>query len=126
MDASRIAAQVVSGIGFLGAGVIFVRKENIIGSFIDLESAAKEVGIICDNYRTVKTDLTILLTHIGLEMDKKLAEALDPDWGVNLIIGGHSHTFVDGFVHVADANGKKVPIITDGCWGLEMGQINVK
>lgn len=31
LDASRIAAGVVSAIGFLGAGVIFVRKENTVG-----------------------------------------------------------------------------------------------
>ena len=31
LDASRIAAGVVSAIGFLGTGVIFVRKENTIG-----------------------------------------------------------------------------------------------
>ena len=29
-DASRIAAQVVSGIGFLGAGIIFVKDNNIV------------------------------------------------------------------------------------------------
>lgn len=28
-DASRVAAQVVSGIGFLGAGVIFVKREHV-------------------------------------------------------------------------------------------------
>ena len=30
-DAARIAAQVVSGVGFLGAGVIFVRNDNVRG-----------------------------------------------------------------------------------------------
>lgn len=30
-DGARIAAQVVSGIGFLGAGMIFVRKDTITG-----------------------------------------------------------------------------------------------
>lgn len=30
-DASRIAAQIVSGIGFLGAGVIFVKHGNVSG-----------------------------------------------------------------------------------------------
>ncbi|MFQ9922012.1 MAG: MgtC/SapB family protein [Beduini sp.] len=30
-DVSRIAAQVVSGIGFLGAGIIFVRNETVNG-----------------------------------------------------------------------------------------------
>ena len=71
------------------------RTEKIIGTFVDVKAAAREVGIICDNYRTVRTDMTILLTHIGFEMDKKLAAELDPDCGVNLIIGGHSHTFME-------------------------------
>ncbi|WP_186786893.1 MgtC/SapB family protein, partial [Oenococcus oeni] len=31
LDPSRIAAQIVSGIGFLGAGMIFVRKQAING-----------------------------------------------------------------------------------------------
>ena len=31
VDASRVAAGVVTAIGFLGAGVIFVRKENTVG-----------------------------------------------------------------------------------------------
>lgn len=29
-DASRIASQVVSGVGFLGAGIIFVRNNNVV------------------------------------------------------------------------------------------------
>ncbi|MBQ9543562.1 MAG: bifunctional metallophosphatase/5'-nucleotidase [Clostridia bacterium] len=85
------------------------RSEKIIGTFIDLESAAKEVGVICDNYRTVNTDVTVLLTHIGIDNDIKLAEKLDPDWGVDLIIGGHSHTFIEEPVWV---NG--VPIVQAG------------
>jgi 5'-nucleotidase len=35
------------------------------------------------------------MTHIGFEEDKKLAALLDPEWGVDLIIGGHSHTFLE-------------------------------
>ena len=71
------------------------RGEKVIGTFIDVDEAAKEVGIIADNYRTKDTDMTILMTHIGIEEDRRLAERLNPDWGVDLIIGGHSHTFMD-------------------------------
>jgi len=31
LDPSRVAAQVVSGIGFLGAGLIFVRRDDVRG-----------------------------------------------------------------------------------------------
>ena len=60
-----------------------------------LEDAAREVGKICNAYKNEDIDLTILLTHIGFEEDKKLAALLDPSWGVDMIIGGHSHTILE-------------------------------
>jgi putative Mg2+ transporter-C (MgtC) family protein len=33
LDPSRVAAQIVSGIGFIGAGVIFVRRDRAAGLF---------------------------------------------------------------------------------------------
>ncbi len=97
-------------IGILTEDVLASTKnEQIIGTFIDVEDAAREVGIICDNYRTVNTDLTILMTHIGIDADRELAALLDPDWGVDLIIGGHSHTFMEEPEIV-----NKVPIVQAG------------
>ncbi len=97
------------------------RQEKIIGTFVDVKAAAKEVGIICDNYRTTRTDLTILLTHIGLENDRKLALELDPDCGVDLIIGGHSHTFMDKPVYV-----NNVPIVQAGTGTGIIGQADIQ
>ncbi len=71
------------------------KKEELIGSFVDIHEAAAEVGKICNAYNSTDIDLTVLLTHIGFEEDKKLAAALDPAWGVDVIIGGHSHTFME-------------------------------
>lgn len=71
------------------------KNEAIIGSFVDIHDAAKEVGRICNAYNATDIDFTVLLTHIGFEEDKKLAEQLDPAWGVDIIIGGHSHTFIE-------------------------------
>lgn len=70
-------------------------KESIIGSFVDIKSAAEEVGRICNAVNGIDIDLTVLLTHIGWDEDHELAKALDPSWGVDVIIGGHSHTFID-------------------------------
>ncbi len=109
-------------IGILTEEVLASTKcENIIGTFINLEAAAKEVGIICDNYRTVRTDMTVLLTHIGFENDVKLAQMLDPDWGVDLIIGGHSHTFMDKPEVV---NG--VPIVQAGSGSGVIGRFDIQ
>ncbi len=69
-----------------------LKQDKLIGSFITLEEASREVGKICNAYKNDDIDLTILLTHIGYESDIKLAELLEPEWGVDMIIGGHSHT----------------------------------
>ena len=68
------------------------KNDGLVGMLIDLEDAVSEVGKICDAYRGMDIDLTVLLTHIGFEEDKKLAAELDPAWDVDIIIGGHSHT----------------------------------
>lgn len=68
------------------------KNEELIGLLLDVEDAATEIGRVCDAYRTTDIDLTVLLTHIGFDEDKELAAALDPSWGVDIIIGGHSHT----------------------------------
>ena len=79
-----------------------LKLDSSIGTFINLEDAAAEVGKICNAYKTEDIDLTILLTHIGFEEDKKLAAMLDPVWGVDMIIGGHSHTFLEQPAKVND------------------------
>ena len=71
---------------------------------------------------TEKCDMIILLSHAGYDQDQVIVP--QTRW-VDLVIGGHTHTFVDDFLYVENARGKQVPIITDGKWGLEMGQINV-
>ena len=37
----------------------------------------------------------------------------------------NSAYFLDGFTYVSNLDGKKIPIIQDGCHGLEMGEIRV-
>ena len=92
----HIGGMKILFIGILTEEVISQTKgENLIGSFIGIEDAAKEVGKICNAYNALDMDFTVLLTHIGFEEDKKLAAMLDPAWGVDVIIGGHSHTFIE-------------------------------
>jgi 5'-nucleotidase / UDP-sugar diphosphatase len=72
-----------------------ITRDSQIGSFISLEEARSEIGRICNAYRNNDIDLTVLLTHIGYDSDRELARMLDPAWGVDMIIGGHSHTILD-------------------------------
>lgn len=71
-----------------------IKLDNLIGTFVSIEEASKEVGKICNAYKHDDIDLTVLLTHIGFESDIELAKMMKPEWGVDLIIGGHSHTIL--------------------------------
>lgn len=83
-------------IGLITDQVIDALKgDSEVGTFISLEDARDEVGRVCNAHRAEDIPLTILLTHIGLESDVALAKLLDPAWGVDMIIGGHSHTAMD-------------------------------
>jgi 5'-nucleotidase len=85
-----------------------ISMDRDVGSFITLQEACAEVGKITNAYKNDDIDLTILLTHIGFDSDKELAAMLKPEWGVDLIIGGHSHTILDkpekvNGIHIAQA-----------------------
>ncbi|MCL2784326.1 MAG: bifunctional metallophosphatase/5'-nucleotidase [Propionibacteriaceae bacterium] len=72
-----------------------IKGDSLVSTLIDVADAAQEVGRICNAYHRTDVDLTVLLTHIGFEEDKKLAAMLDPAWGVDIIIGAHTHTYLE-------------------------------
>lgn len=96
------------------------KTDGLVGTFVTLEDAAAEVGKICNTYNSLDIDFTVLLTHIGFEEDKKLAAMLDPDWGVDVIIGGHSHTFL---TEPAEVNG--IPIVQAGTGTDQIGRFDI-
>ncbi len=108
-------------IGILTEDVLeYTRNEKLISTLVGIKDAAEEVGRICMAYQTVDIDLTVLLTHIGYENDQKLAAQLDPDWGVDLIIGGHTHTFME---EAEVVNG--IPIVQAGTGSGQIGRFDI-
>lgn len=83
-------------IGVLTESVLsMAKKEELVGNLVDVHDAATEIERICNAYNSTDIDCTVLLTHIGFEEDKLLAAGLDPSLGVDIIIGGHSHTYME-------------------------------
>ncbi len=108
-------------IGILTEQVLAQTKtEGLIGTIVNVEEAALEVGKICDAYNSTDIDFTVLLTHIGFEEDKKLAAQLNPAWGVDIIIGGHSHTFL---TEPAVVNG--IPVVQAGTGTDLIGRFDI-
>lgn len=76
-----------------------------------------------------KCDLVICLSHIGYKYkddaekicDTKLA-TLTKD--IDLIIGGHTHTFLDKPTVLKNLEGKDVLVNQVGCYGINLGRID--
>jgi 5'-nucleotidase len=77
-----------------------------------------------------KCDLVICLSHLGYKYSKedsnkisdlKLAE-LTKD--IDLIIGGHTHTFLDKPTVAKNLDGKEVLVNQVGCYGINLGRID--
>ncbi|NNE77345.1 MAG: bifunctional metallophosphatase/5'-nucleotidase [Pricia sp.] len=73
-------------------------------------------------------DLIICISHIGYDYetqnkpnDLELASNL---YHTNLIIGGHTHTFLDQPSIVTNRSGQKTLVNQVGCFGLRLGRID--
>ena len=77
LDPSRIAAQIVSGIGFIGAGVIFVRQ-NIISGLTTAASiwVTAAVGMACGAGMPVIAALTVLFYLLAVTVVSWLTRRL--------------------------------------------------
>jgi 5'-nucleotidase len=79
--------------------------------------------------KTEKCDLIICLSHLGFDYknekdkpsDLKLAAATQD---IDLIIGGHTHTFLDKPVIKTNKVGKQVVINQVGAYGINLGRID--
>lgn len=71
-------------------------------------------------------DMVIALTHIGFDSVGMNDPALVAGTrNIDLVVGGHSHTFLTDAEYRANLDGRPVPIVQDGCWGLFVGQVDV-
>jgi 5'-nucleotidase len=72
-------------------------------------------------------DLVICISHLGYEYktDKVSDHVIARETsGIDLIIGGHTHTFLDAPQLVKNKNGEDVLINQVGCYGINLGRID--
>ena len=92
--------------------------------FDDVETAQKWADYLKNEEHC---DLVIALTHIGYDGESFTDPVLvSKTRNIDLVVGGHSHTFLEKMEFVKNLDGKPVPIVQDGCWGLNVGQIDVR
>jgi len=118
-------------IGVFGLGVELeglVDKRNYKETkYLDPVEAAQDMTRILKSDE--KCDLIICLSHLGYKYkddqekicDLKLAGKTKD---IDLIIGGHTHTFLDKPTIVKNSEGKDVLVNQVGCYGINLGRID--
>ena len=114
-------------------GVVCPLKELVAGETadrlpeFDLYSTTQKWADYLKNEE--KCDLVIALTHLGFTehnpgaiTDLMMCAATR---NIDLIVGGHSHTFLEKMEYGKNLDGKDIPIVTDGCWGEYIGQLDI-
>lgn len=76
-----------------------------------------------------KCDLVICLSHIGFQYKDEPQKVCDISLAkktkdIDLILGGHTHTFLDKPVIEKNLDGNDVVINQVGCYGLNLGRID--
>lgn len=118
-------------VGVFGLGVAL---EGLVDKKNSKETVYNDpLGISQDMARILKhekkCDLVICLSHLGYKYkdepnkicDVKLAE-LTKD--IDLIIGGHTHTFLDKPTVIKNSENKEVLVNQVGCYGVNLGRVD--
>lgn len=118
-------------IGIFGLGVQLdglVDKKNYKETkYHDPVEVATDMARILKQQK--KCDLVICLSHIGFQYKDEPQKVCDlilarKTKDIDLIIGGHTHTFLDKPVIEKNLDGKEVVINQVGCYGLNLGRID--
>ena len=105
-----------------------VMKENIAGvKYIDPIQATKEMeSVLRDKERC---DIVVCLSHLGWKLAPEYIDdqvLISSTTGIDIVLGGHSHTYMKEMEWVDNAEGKSIPVDQNGKHGAFVGKITLK
>ena len=105
-----------------------VMKENIAGvKYIDPIQATKEmVSVLRDKERCY---IVVCLSHLGWKLAPEYIDdqvLISSTTGIDIVLGGHSHTYMKEMEWVDNAEGKSIPVDQNGKHGAFVGKITLK
>lgn len=105
-----------------------VMKENIAGvKYIDPIQATKEmVSVLRDKEQC---DIVVCLSHLGWKLAPEYIDdqvLISSTTGIDIVLGGHSHTYMKEMEWVDNAEGKSIPVDQNGKHGAFVGKITLK
>lgn len=116
----------IFGLGIALQGLVDVRNSKETKYLDPVEIATDTARLL---RQEKKCDLVICLSHLGFKYPDDATKISDillaqKTENIDLIIGGHTHTFLDKPEVVLNRAGKKVLINQVGCYGLNLGRID--
>lgn len=104
-------------------GLVFTKNYGPLRFLDPAEVAQKMVALLKGKK---KCDLVICISHLGWEVteypDNRMIAATQ---GIDLVLGGHSHTYFKQLEYVNDAAGKAVPVDQNGKHGAFIGKLQL-
>lgn len=116
----------IFGLGIALQGLVDVRNSKETKYLDPVEIATDTARLLREEK---KCDLVICLSHLGFKYTDDASKICDvllaqKTENIDLIIGGHTHTFLEKPVVELNRAGKKVLINQVGCYGLNLGRID--
>lgn len=115
----------IFGLGIRLDGTVDPKLRNGVRSFDPVRSAERAVNSLKNFY---SCDFIICLSHLGFKQnfggidDQNLVKSVS---GIDLVIGGHTHTFLDKPVPVTNPSGQDTLITQMGHSGIRLGRIDI-
>ncbi|MBQ1854497.1 MAG: metallophosphatase [Prevotella sp.] len=89
--------------------------------YLDPVAKANEMAALL---KAKKCDLVICVSHLGWDkVDMNDQIMIAGSRGIDLVLGGHSHTYMKQMEYVKDLDGKMVPVDQNGKHGLWIGKM---
>lgn len=115
----------IYGLGIKLAGLV-TKKLYKETEYLDPYEVATDMEVLLKE--TEKCDIIICLSHLGYSYenenrpdDLKLGKRTKY---TDLIIGGHTHTFLERPTVVTNANGREILVNQVGCFGVNLGRVD--
>ena len=115
----------VFGLGIELKGLV---PDTLYGNTIYLDPVSKAKEMVTILRDEEKCDYIICLSHLGYQYkDEKISDVLlaQQTEGIDLILGGHTHTFLDAPVNYKNLAGQSVLINQVGWAGVWLGRIDI-
>ncbi|HXR81190.1 MAG TPA: metallophosphatase [Saprospiraceae bacterium] len=115
----------LTGVGIEMRGLV---PDNLYGStqYLDpIKSASEQADILKHDE---KCDLVICLSHLGYRYEKEKVSDIvlaQNSRSIDIILGGHTHTFMDKPDYYRNSEGNYVMINQTGWAGLRLGRIDI-